>query len=452
VDDEHVTELPIRIVVTDDLERSRVTVFFRLLLAIPHIVVVVLWGIAAFAVTVVVWLALLFEGRAPKSLQGFVATYVRYAVQVSAYVYLAASPWPRFGGSDGYPVDIEIEPSPQQSRGQVAARLVLAFPVLLLAGVVGGGASGAWNGDASTGDDATWAADSRIGGLVATAAVLAWFASLVRGRAPRGLRDLAAYGIGYVAQVAGYFLLVTDRYPTSDPERVLPLASLPPHPVRLELHDSVERSRLTVLFRLLLAIPHLLWLSLWTALVLVVGPFAWLLALVLGRLPAPLHRFIAAWVRYAMHVGAFLFLVGGPFPGFVGAAGRYPVDLAIDPPQRQHRLVTLFRFWLAIPALFLAASYALVAFVIGLLGWWASLFTGRMPEGLRNLGAVSLRYSGQANAYLFLLTDRYPYSAPAIRDRPRPEQLSLDLELPPVDAAASADAADGAPPAGIEPA
>ena len=33
-----------------------------------------------------------------------------------------------------------------------------------------------------------------------------------------------------------------------------------------------------------------------------------------------------------MHVGAFLFLIGGPFPGFTGAAGSYPVDLELDPP------------------------------------------------------------------------------------------------------------------------
>ena len=48
---------------------------------------------------------------------------------------------------------------------------------------------------------------------------------------------------------------------------------------------------------------------------------------------------------------------------------------------------------------------------------------------MRNLGAVSLRYTAQVNAYLFLLTDQYPYSAPAVRDRPRNEQL--ELELPP---------------------
>ena len=71
MDDEQ--PLPIRIVVTDDLERSRVTVFFRLFLAIPHLIVVVLLGIAAFAVTVILWIALVFEGKAPRTLQEFVA-------------------------------------------------------------------------------------------------------------------------------------------------------------------------------------------------------------------------------------------------------------------------------------------------------------------------------------------------------------------------------------------
>lgn len=53
-----------------------------------------------------------------------------------------------------------------------------------------------------------------------------------------------------------------------------------------------------------------------------------------------------------------------------------------------------------------------------------------MPEGLRNLGAVSLRYSAQASAYLFLVTERYPYAAPAVRDRPRDVQLELPLLAP----------------------
>jgi hypothetical protein len=422
--------VPIRIVVTDDLERSRVTVFFRIFLAIPHLLLVWLWGVAAFAVSVVLWLALLVEGKAPRTLQSFVASYLRYAVQVSAYLHLAAGPYPPFGGGD-YPVDLEIEPSPRQTRGRVAVRLVLAFPVLLITLVLGGGL---WIGDASWltthGTRFGWSNGSSSAGIAATAAFLAWFASLARGRTPRGLRDLAAYCIGYMAQALGFVLLVTDRYPTTDPARVLPLAELPSHPVRLELSDHVERSRLTVLFRVLLAIPHIVWLALWSMLVLVAMPVVWLIALVVGRVPSWLHRFIAAWVRYAMHVSAFLFVVGGPFPAFVGAAGTYPVDLAIDPPRRQRRTVTLFRLVLVVPALFLSGAYTAVVWLVAVLGWWAALITGRMPEGLRNLGAVSLRYTAQVNAYVFLLTDAYPYSTPAVRDRPRDVQLALELDPP----------------------
>jgi hypothetical protein len=431
-DDTH-RRLPIQIVVADDLERSRVTVIFRLLLAIPHLIVVSLWGIVAGAVTVIIWFALIFEGKAPRSLQGFVVSYLRYSVHVSSYLYLAANPYPPFGGGEGYPIDVEITPSTRQSRGQVAARLFLAVPVLVLAAAVGGGSflvNASWASTEDIGAGAGWSTGWSIGGLAATAALLAWFASSARGRTPRGLHDLVVYGIGYTAQVIGYLLLVTDRYPTSDPTRIVPEAALPPHPVRLELSGGLERSRLTVFFRLLLTIPHLIWLLLWSVLALLAVLVAWVVALVIGRVPLPLHRFIAAWVRYSMHVMAFLFLVGGPFPGFVGAAGSYPVGLAIDPPERQRRVVTLFRGILAFPALLLGGAYSAVVLIVGLFGWWAALVTGRMPEGLRNIGAVGLRYSGQANAYLFLLTDRYPYSAPAVRDRERDEQLVLPIDEP----------------------
>jgi Domain of unknown function (DUF4389) len=426
-------DLPIRIVVTDDLQRSRVTVFFRLFLAIPHLIVVALWGIAAFFVSFILWIALLFEGRAPESLQRFVTSYIRYAVQVSGYLHLAANPWPRFGGSDGYPIDVEIDAARRQSRKSVAPRLFLALPAFLIATVLGGQAwfgGGGWGGGTSESSTAWWSTGASVGGLAATAAFLGWFAALVRGRTPRGLRDLASYGIAYTAQMTAYFLLVTNVYPTSDPNRVLPLATLPPHPVRLALTDRIERSRLTVFFRLLLAFPHIIWLLLWSIVGLLASIVAWIVALVIGRVPSSLHRFLAAWVRYGMHVGAFLFLVGGPFPGFVGAAGSYPVDLEIDPPQPQRRLVTLFRFWLAIPALLLASAFTLAVYLVAVLGWFAALATGRMPEGIRNLGAVSLRYTGQTNAYLFLLTDRYPHSSPVVATAPRDEQLELGLWLP----------------------
>ena len=45
---------------------------------------------------------------------------------------------------------------------------------------------------------------------------------------------------------------------------------------------------------------------------------------------------------------------------------------------------------------------------MALLGWFYILFTGRMHEGMRNLGAWMERYVVQTYGYVLLLTGRYP--------------------------------------------
>src|SRR5207245_5705082 len=148
--------------------------------------------------------------------------------------------------------------------------------------------------------------------------------------------------------------------------------------------------------------------SLWRTILVPVLLVGWLVALVRGELPAPLHRFISAYVRYQAHLTAFLFLIANPFPGFVGAPG-YPVDLELPAaPGPQYRGRTAARLLLAVPALVVAAALlVLPALVAAILGWFASLVTGRMPRGLRDVGAWAIRYMGQAEGYLFLVTDRY---------------------------------------------
>jgi hypothetical protein len=111
-------------------------------------------------------------------------------------------------------------------------------------------------------------------------------------------------------------------------------------------------------------------------------------------------------------VFAYVFIVANPFPGFTGAPGSYPIDLQIEPPEPQSRWKTLLRLFLAIPAFIVSSGLNGALFLVGLFGWFFSLATGRMPEGLRNLGAYAQRYEGQTNAFLLLLTDRYPYSGP----------------------------------------
>lgn len=179
------------------------------------------------------------------------------------------------------------------------------------------------------------------------------------------------------------------------------------HPLRLQVTDDLRRSRLTVFFRLLLFIPHAIWLWLWSIVAELALIVAWFAALFTGRLPEGLHNFLAAYVRYVTHVTAYVTLLADPFPGFAGAPG-YPVDLEVAPPAPQSRLVTFFRLLLSIPAWIVMSVLGLVLRAIGFLGWFACLALGRMPEGMRNLGSYCLRYEAQTYGYVFLLTDRYP--------------------------------------------
>ena len=55
--------------------------------------------------------------------------------------------------------------------------------------------------------------------------------------------------------------------------------------------------------------------------------------------------------------------------------------------------------------------------------WFFSLVTAREPVGLQRLGAYALRYTAQTDAYVYLLTARYPYSGPATHVAD--EQLAL---------------------------
>jgi Domain of unknown function (DUF4389) len=422
-------ERPVRLVVRDDLQRSRLTVFFRLLLAIPLFLWVILRGIAAFLVGFVNWLAVLIQAEVPDSLHDFVANYIRYSTQVGAYVFLAANPYPWFRVQQDYPVDVEIARPVRQGRWGGFFRLLLALPALILATVLGGGFATGSSGQSSAtasrgGEDAYWFNLSSAGGVAATAAFLTWFFVLARGRAPRGLRDLIAFTLGYAAQAGAYLFLLTPRYPTSDPSLAEPYSELPEHPVRIVVDDDLARPRLTVLFRLFLAIPHFVWILLWSIAMFFVAFAAWILALILGRVPNALHRFLAAYIRYATHLVAFVYLVGRRFPGFTGRAGSYGIDLEIEPPLRQSRWKTLFRFFLSIPAFILASALGGVALVIALLAWWYALVTGRMPEGMRNLGAACLRYSAQTYAYFLLVTGRYPYGGPILRAREPVEELT----------------------------
>ena len=114
-------------------QRNRLTVFFRLFLALPHFIWLALWGIAVFFAVIAAWFVGIFTGRVPDGIHGFIARWLRYVTHVNAYFSLAADPFPDFGGAPGYPVDVEIAPPQKQSRLTIFFRGLLVIPACIVA-------------------------------------------------------------------------------------------------------------------------------------------------------------------------------------------------------------------------------------------------------------------------------------------------------------------------------
>ena len=202
---------------------------------------------------------------------------------------------------------------------------------------------------------------------------------------------------------------MSEQPSTSD--QGLPPVAVPeskPHPIRLIVGDELKLSRLTVFLRLLLLFPHLIWQEAWGFVAGFCVFVNWWALLIKGRSPEDLHLFLARVLRYRTHLASYTLLVSNPYPTFFGRQGAHPVDVEIDGPDPQPRLVTLFRLLLAIPAFVISYVLIFVMVVIAFLGWFIALVIGRMPKGMRDLSAYCLRYEAQTTGYLMCLTSRYP--------------------------------------------
>jgi Domain of unknown function (DUF4389) len=183
--------------------------------------------------------------------------------------------------------------------------------------------------------------------------------------------------------------------------------STPDYPVRLVGGHDLERSRLTVFFRLILIIPHVIVLYLYGIVAIIAVVISWFAALFTGRVPDGLHGFIAGYLRYYVRVGAYGAILADPYPPF-GGGGSYPVDLEIDPPATQGRLGVFFRGLLVIPCLIIVYPLQIAIELVGIGNWFVALFTGRVPGGLQSLGLFCVRFHSRTYAYWMLVNPRYP--------------------------------------------
>jgi hypothetical protein len=181
------------------------------------------------------------------------------------------------------------------------------------------------------------------------------------------------------------------------------------YPVTFEADYVQQRNRLTVFFRLILAIPLAIWLYIYAIGATIAVIVAWITIVITGRYPAALYEFTAGFTRFVARFTAYAALLSDPYPSFGGGDDpAYPVRMAFQPLEEYSRLKTLFRLLLAIPILIV--RYAMnILLEIGAVGaWFVILFTGKMPRGLFDLMVLANSYMARSDAYVFLLTETYP--------------------------------------------
>lgn len=182
----------------------------------------------------------------------------------------------------------------------------------------------------------------------------------------------------------------------------------------LELDAPLKVANWRPLVAWLLGIPHLIIANVLTNVGNVVAFVAWFAIVFTGRLPEGLAgvqclaiRYNARAITYALWMResypAFDFTPSAADPG--GDAARVDFVAVLE---NRNRLTVGFRFLWAIPACIYAFFVSIGVMVGVFVAFFAVLFTGAWPQGMRDFMVRAGRYFIRLAAYMFLLTDVYP--------------------------------------------
>jgi hypothetical protein len=189
--------------------RDRLTVALRLVLALPHLILVggvvaSVWslgsndlvslsgntgilGAIAWVLAIVSWFTIVLSGEHVAGIREFTMFVLRWRARSIAYSMLLVDDYPPFGDAP-YPVSLTIvDPPGPRNRLTAGLRLLLVIP----------------QGIALFFVTLAWWITSVVG----------WFTILITGSYPGGLYIFAAGALRWTLRVEAYLLLLVDEYP-----------------------------------------------------------------------------------------------------------------------------------------------------------------------------------------------------------------------------------------------
>jgi hypothetical protein len=218
--------------------------------------------------------------------------------------------------------------------------------------------------------------------------------------------------------------------------------SMPTRRVEMWYSGTAPQRRVTVVFRIILAIPQSIVLFFLLIAGFFVAVIGWFAALFTGRLPDFAHNYLSGLIRWDVRVTAYLFLLTDEYPPFSFEDVEYPVRPILPASGQLNRVSVLFRIILAIPAGVFAqiVSYGLTVPLLFVM-WIVVIVTGRMPPSLYTTYAAFLRYQTRFYSWFNMLTSEYAWGMFGDFVPPAPGS-----QPPPIGAVAAGDTPAARPP------
>lgn len=185
------------------------------------------------------------------------------------------------------------------------------------------------------------------------------------------------------------------------------------YPVSLDLKAPLEVARWRPLVHWLLAVPHffVLWaLGLLRGVLQLLSFFAILFT---KQIPRSFFDLIVMTMRYQWRVSSYMMFMRESYPPFEFEPSAEDPEtddatLSVAYPQELNRFLPLVKWLLVIPHLIVLVFYGIGVIFAWLASFFAVLFTGRYPEGIRKYLLGVSRYGNRVFAYFGLLRDEYP--------------------------------------------
>lgn len=193
------SDYPVHVTVAKDEGQNRlwgiplVGLIVRVILVIPHAILLVLLGFALYVMLFVSWIPILVNGRMAGLGYTIAGGYLRLSTRTSLYILLITGRYPPFGLSGDHSVAVMFDETENQNRLWgipllgIFVRWILLIPhivVLALLGIV------------------VWCVS-----------LFSWVPLLVNGRQADSVVSLVGGYYGWLARVSAYGFLLTGRYP-----------------------------------------------------------------------------------------------------------------------------------------------------------------------------------------------------------------------------------------------